>query len=68
MPEAEVKKEEVKKEEGDFSDTVGLKDLIKSKLKKKLKLDDKKSKVEVNPDVKVGVASGGNETGSGNLY
>ena len=71
MPDIKTFGEEVKeakKEEGDFSDTVGLKDLIKSKLKKKLKLDDKKSKVEVNPDVKVGVASGGNETGSGNLY
>ena len=27
-----------------------------------------KSEVKVDPDVKIGVAAGGNETGSGNLH
>jgi hypothetical protein len=45
-----------------------LKDIIKKNLRKKLKLDNKKSKVEVNPDVEIGVYSGGKNTPNGNLH
>ena len=45
-----------------------LKDIIKTNLKKKLKLDNKKTKIEVNPDVEIGVFSGGKQTTSGNLH
>ena len=36
--------------------------------KKKLKMSLGKSKVEINPDVEIGVFSGGNQTPSGNLH
>ena len=36
--------------------------------KKKFKMSLGKSEVKVDPDVKIGVAAGGNESGSGNLY
>ena len=36
--------------------------------KKKFKMSLGKSEVKVDPDVKIGVAAGGNETGSGNLH
>lgn len=49
-------------------DKKGPKPKIEKENKKKFQMSLGKSKVEVNPDVKVGVASGGNETGSGNLY
>ena len=45
-----------------------LKDIIKTIPKKKLKLDNKKTKIEVNPDVEIGVFSGGKQTTSGNLH
>ena len=45
-----------------------LKDMIKKNLKKKLKLDNNKSKIEVNPEVEIGVFSGGKNTPTGNLH
>ena len=45
-----------------------LKDIIKTIPKKKLKLDNKKTKIEVNPDVEIGVFSGGKQTTNGNLH
>ena len=41
---------------------------IKSLDKKKLKMSLGKTKIEVNPDVQIGVFSGGKETPSGNLH
>ena len=41
---------------------------IKSTDKKKLKMSLGKSKVEVNPDVQLGVYSGGSKTPNGNLH
>ena len=41
---------------------------IKSLDKKKLKMSLGKTKIEVNPDVEIGVFSGGKETPSGNLH
>jgi len=52
----------------DLLKTPSLKDVIKQNLKKKLKLDDKKSKIEINPDVEIGVFSGGKNTPTGNLH
>ena len=41
---------------------------LKSADKKKLKMSLGKSKVEINPDVEIGVYSGGNKTPNGNLH
>ena len=41
---------------------------VKSLDKKKLKMSLGKTKIEVNPDVQIGVFSGGKETPSGNLH
>ena len=41
--------------------------VIKSK-KEKVKLNTGKSKIEINPDVEMGVFSGGNKMNQGNLY
>ena len=41
---------------------------LKSLDKKKLKMSLGKSKIEVNPDVEIGVFSGGKQTTSGNLH
>ena len=41
---------------------------LKSLDKKKLKMSLGKTKIEVNPDVQIGVFSGGKETPSGNLH
>ena len=41
---------------------------LKSTDKKKLKMSLGKSKVEINPDVEIGVYSGGNKTPNGNLH
>ena len=41
---------------------------LKSLDKKKLKMSLGKSKVEINPDVEIGVFSGGKQTTSGNLH
>ena len=41
---------------------------IKSLDKKKLKMSLRKTKIEVNPDVEIGVFSGGKQTTSGNLH
>ena len=41
---------------------------IKSLDKKKLKMSLGKTKIEVNPDVEIGVFSGGKQTTSGNLH
>ena len=42
--------------------------MLKRKLKQKVKLSKKKSKIEINPDVEMGVFSGGNKMNQGNLY
>ena len=36
--------------------------------KSEVKLSKKKSKIEINPDVEMGVYSGGNKMNQGNLY
>jgi len=41
---------------------------LKSTDKKKLKMSLGKSKIEINPDVEIGVYSGGNKTPNGNLH
>ena len=43
-------------------------DVANQSTKKKIKLDKKKTKVTIDPDVAMGVYSGGKEVGSGNLH
>ena len=42
--------------------------MLKRQLSQRLKLSKKKSKIEINPDVDMGVFSGGNKMNQGNLY
>ena len=41
---------------------------VEKETKTKVKLSSGKSKIEVNPDVNIGVFSGGNQTHTGNLH
>ena len=65
-----VKKEQVefKEEESETDKKIRLKDLVKKAAKKKIKLDNSKSKIEVDPEVSIGIASSGGDTGKGNLH
>ena len=41
---------------------------VEKETRTKVKLSSGKSKIEVNPDVNIGVFSGGNQTNTGNLH
>ena len=45
-----------------------LEDVIKQDMKKKKKLDKKKSEIKVNPEMDIGVFSGGRKVPNGNLH
>ena len=49
-------------------DKKGPKPDVEKKVKTKVELSKKKSKIEINPDVDMGVFSGGNKMNQGNLY
>ena len=49
-------------------DKNGPKPKVEKETKTKVKLSSGKSKIEVNPDVNIGVFSGGNQTNTGNLH
>ena len=49
-------------------DKKGPKPDVEKKAKTKVELSKKKSKIEINPDVEMGVFSGGNKMNQGNLY
>jgi len=49
-------------------DKKGPKPDVEKETKTKVKLSKKKSKIEINPDVDMGVFSGGNKMNQGNLY
>ena len=49
-------------------DKNGPKPDVEKKAKTKVELSKKKSKIEINPDVEMGVFSGGNKMNQGNLY
>jgi hypothetical protein len=49
-------------------DKKGPKPDVEKKAKTKVELSKKKSKIEINPDVDMGVFSGGNKMNQGNLY
>jgi len=49
-------------------DKSGPKPNVEKQAKTKVELSKKKSKIEINPDVEMGVFSGGNKTNQGNLY
>ena len=49
-------------------DKSGPKPDVEKKAKTKVELSKKKSKIEINPDVEMGVFSGGNKMNQGNLY
>ena len=49
-------------------DKKGPKPDVEKQAKTKVELSKKKSKIEINPDVEMGVFSGGNKTNQGNLY
>ena len=49
-------------------DKKGPKPDVEKETKSKVKLSKKKSKIEINPDVEMGVFSGGNKMNQGNLY
>ena len=45
-----------------------LKDVIRQDMKKKMKLDKKKSEIKINPEMDLGVFSGGKKVPNGNLH
>jgi hypothetical protein len=49
-------------------DKKGPKPKVDKETKSKVELSKKKSKIEINPDVEMGVFSGGNKMNQGNLY
>ena len=49
-------------------DKKGPKPDVEKETKSQVKLSKKKSKIEINPDVEMGVYSGGNKMNQGNLY
>ena len=49
-------------------DKNGPKPNVEKETKTKVKLSSGKSKIEVNPDVDIGIFSGGNKTNTGNLH
>ena len=49
-------------------DKKGPKPNVEKQAKTKVELSKKKSKIEINPDVEMGVFSGGNKMNQGNLY
>ena len=49
-------------------DKSGPKPNVEKQAKTKVELSKKKSKIEINPDVEMGVFSGGNKMNQGNLY
>ena len=49
-------------------DKKGPKPDVEKQAKTKVELSKKKSKIEINPDVEMGVFSGGNKMNQGNLY
>jgi len=49
-------------------DKKGPKPDVEKETKSKVELSKKKSKIEINPDVEMGVFSGGNKMNQGNLY
>ena len=49
-------------------DKKGPKPDVEKQSKSKVELSKKKSKIEINPDVDMGVFSGGNKMNQGNLY
>ena len=49
-------------------DKNGPKPDVEKETKSEIKLSKKKSKIEINPDVEMGVYSGGNKMNQGNLY
>ena len=49
-------------------DKDGPKPKVEKETRTKVKLSSGKSKIEVNPDVNIGVFSGGNQTNTGNLH
>jgi len=49
-------------------DKNGPKPDVEKETKSQVKLSKKKSKIEINPDVEMGVYSGGNKMNQGNLY
>ena len=53
---------------GAILDKKGPKPKIDKEAKSQVKLSKKKSKIEINPDVEMGVFSGGNKMNQGNLY
>ena len=53
---------------GALLDKKGPSPKIEKDNKKKLKMSLGKSKIEINPDVKIGQISGGIQTGTGNLH
>ena len=53
---------------GALLDKKGPKPKLDKENKKKLKMSLGKSKIEINPDVKIGQISGGIQTGTGNLH
>ena len=55
-------------EESEKDKKIRLKDLVMKSAKKKIKLDNKKTKIEVDPEVSIGIASSGGDTGKGNLH
>ena len=53
---------------GAILDKKGPKPKVDKETKSKVELSKKKSKIEINPDVDMGVFSGGNKMNQGNLY
>ena len=55
-------------EESEEDKKIRLKDLVKKSAKKKIKLDNGKSKIEIDPDANIGQFSGGATVDTGNLH
>ena len=55
-------------EESEEDKKIRLKDLVKKSAKKKIKLDNGKSKIEIDPEAKIGQHSGGTTVDTGNLH
>ena len=56
------------KEEDEEDKKIRLKDIVKKAAKKKIKLDNGKSKIEIDPEAKIGQHSGGTTVDTGNLH
>ena len=55
-------------EESEKDKKIRLKDLVMKSAKKKIKLDNKKTKIEIDPETTIGQSSGGTTVDTGNLH